>query len=123
MKRIQLLCAICLVMCCLPAFGQDAALERGKRIYLFGTGAGKTLVTATLGEGDPIPASTFPCANCHTATGQGKAEGGIIPSDITWTTLTKPYDLTSSSGRKRGPYTERLLKRAIEAMHCQRIFD
>ena len=55
MKRIQLLCAICLVMCCLPAFGQDAALERGKRIYLFGTGAGKTPVTATLGEGDPIP--------------------------------------------------------------------
>lgn len=114
MTHIRLFCAVCFVMCCMPVFGQEAALERGRQIYLFGTSAGKTPVTATLGEnGDPIPASTFPCANCHTATGQGKAEGGIIPSDITWPTLTKPYDLTSSSGRMRGPYTERLLKRAI----------
>lgn len=112
--RLRLLIAVCLVMCSLLGFGQDPALERGKQIYLFGTSSKKIPVTATLGEnGDPIPASTFPCANCHAATGQGKAEGGIIPSDITWPTLTKPYDLTSSSGRKRGPYTERTLKRAI----------
>jgi ABC-type branched-subunit amino acid transport system substrate-binding protein len=113
---IRFVLAACLGICWLLGFAQDLnpELMRGKQIYLSGTSVGKTPITATLGEDrEPIPASTFPCVNCHTPNGRGKAEGGIVPSDITWAVLTKPYDLTSSTGRKRGPYTEHSLKRAI----------
>jgi ABC-type branched-subunit amino acid transport system substrate-binding protein len=90
------------------------SIAHGRQIYLSGSSADKTRITARLGDDpEPIPASTFPCANCHTYNGRGKTEGGIYPSDITWSALTKPYDVTSASGRKRGPYSEHLLRRAI----------
>jgi len=53
------------------------------------------------------------CANCHGRDGRGKPEGRVVPSDITWDALTKPYGVTHSSGRAHQPYTERLLVRAI----------
>ena len=40
-------------------------------------------------------------------------EGGIFPSNIRWSELAKPYSLTMQSGRKRPPYSERLLVRAV----------
>jgi len=87
---------------------------RGKHIYLSGTSISGAPITATLGGDDnPIPGSAFACVNCHGRNGQGRPEGGIIPSDIRWSTLTKPYELILSEGRKRGPYTEQSLKRAI----------
>ena len=52
------------------------------------------------------------CANCHGMTGQGKPEGGIDPSNITWEALTKPYGVTHPSGRKHPPYTARALELA-----------
>ena len=33
------------------------------------------------------------CANCHGFDGQGKPEGGITPSNLTWEVLSKPYGL------------------------------
>jgi ABC-type branched-subunit amino acid transport system substrate-binding protein len=94
--------------------GLDGPQARGKRIYLYGASERKTPITATLGEdANPLPGAAFPCANCHGRNGQGKPEGGIVPSDIRWTTLTKAYELVAKSGRKHGPYTERSLKRAI----------
>jgi ABC-type branched-subunit amino acid transport system substrate-binding protein len=51
--------------------------------------------------------------NCHGRDGLGKNEGGVTPSNISWDALTKPYLVTHSSGRKRPPYTERLIDRAI----------
>ncbi|HEY0100848.1 MAG TPA: ABC transporter substrate-binding protein, partial [Pyrinomonadaceae bacterium] len=60
-----------------------------------------------------VPASTMTCANCHGFDGQGKPEGGITPSNITWEALTKSYGVTHASGRKHPPYTERAVELAL----------
>ncbi|HEV2801274.1 MAG TPA: ABC transporter substrate-binding protein [Pyrinomonadaceae bacterium] len=88
--------------------------RRGKQIYLRGTSASGREVTAYLGEPPlEVPASTLTCAGCHGADGQGKPEGGVTPSNITWAALTKPYGITHASGRKHPPYTERALELAV----------
>jgi ABC-type branched-subunit amino acid transport system substrate-binding protein len=66
------------------------------------------------GKGNVIvPATVLRCANCHGSDGRGKPEGGLYPSDIRWTELSKPYPMTTSSGRERPPYNESQLIRAI----------
>lgn len=88
--------------------------KRGKQIYMQGTSASGKEILAYLGESSlEVPGSTMACANCHGLDGQGKPEGGIIPSNLTWDALTKPYGVTHPSGRKHPPYTERGLELAI----------
>jgi ABC-type branched-subunit amino acid transport system substrate-binding protein len=88
--------------------------QRGKRIFLEGSVVPGGEITAELdGKGAVVPASIVPCAGCHGSDGRGRAEGGIIPPNITWETLTKPYGVSRAQGPKRPRYTERLLKRAI----------
>jgi hypothetical protein len=86
--------------------------QRGKEIYL-GT-ATASAVKARIGV-PPVdaPATLLACVNCHGRDGKGKPEGSVVPSDITWEALTKPYGVTHASGRTHQPYTERLLVRAI----------
>lgn len=86
--------------------------KRGQQIYLKGTSASGQEILAELGGGTTIPASAMPCANCHGVDGLGRPEGGVVPSNITWQTLTRPYD-AETNGRRHSPYTERTLKRAI----------
>jgi hypothetical protein len=60
-----------------------------------------------------LPATMLPCANCHGADGRGVAEGGVVPSNITWMELTKPYRAAMPNGRRRPAYTEQTLRRAV----------
>src|SRR5262245_41769320 len=88
--------------------------KRGKQIYLAGTSPSGREITAILGAGDnDAPGSLMACANCHGFDGRGKPEGGVIPSNITWEELTKPYGHTYASGRRRPAYSEISLVRAI----------
>jgi ABC-type branched-subunit amino acid transport system substrate-binding protein len=88
--------------------------KRGKQIYVHGTTAVGREVLAYVGDASiEVPGSALPCANCHGLDGQGKPEGGIVPSNLSWEALTKPYEVTQASGRKRPPYTERALELAI----------
>lgn len=87
--------------------------ENGKRIYLEGVSSSGGEITAVMGEGVEVPAAAVPCAGCHGRDGRGKPEGGVSPSDVTWSRLTRPYGATHPSGRSHPPYDERLLKRAI----------
>jgi len=88
--------------------------RRGKQIYLQGTSPSSKEILAYLGESSlEVPGSAMACANCHGFDGQGKPEGGVTPSNITWEALTKPYGLTHADGRKHPPYTERGLELAI----------
>lgn len=88
--------------------------QRGKHIYRTGTSASGRDITAVLGEqGTGMPASLLPCITCHGPDGRGKPEGGVMPADLTWEALTKPYALQQRGGRTRPPYTEQRLKRAI----------
>jgi len=87
--------------------------QRGKNVYL-GIGVAESGIKARVGSPPAAaPAVLLACVNCHGRDGKGKPEGRIVPSDITWDALTKPYGVTHPSGRTHPPYTERLLVRAI----------
>lgn len=91
-----------------------SAERRGKQIYVLGTSASGKDIFAYVGEGSiEVPASTMACANCHGSDGQGKPEGGVIPSNLSWEALTKPYGLVHPDGRRHPAYTERGLELAI----------
>jgi ABC-type branched-subunit amino acid transport system substrate-binding protein len=92
----------------------SAAAPRGKQIYLYGTANTGVPIEALAGEGTvKVPAAVLRCVNCHGPDGRGKPEGGIYPSNIRWTELSKPYAITTGSGRERPPYNESLVIRAI----------
>ena len=92
----------------------SAAATRGGQIYLSGTGSNGIPIETVTGEGNvTVPAAILRCVNCHGRDGRGKPEGGIYPSDIRWSELSKPYAMTTMSGRERPPYSDSLLIRAI----------
>src|SRR5918999_4047736 len=93
---------------------QPDRIGRGRRIYVEGVSPSGGEITAVMSDASvEVPASAVPCASCHGRDGKGRSEGGVVPSDITWANLTKPYGLTHPGGRKHPPYDARLLKRAI----------
>ncbi len=65
-----------------------------------------------VGELD-VPASTLTCAGCHGLRGEGKTEGGVTAGNLTWSNLVKPYGHTHPSGRKHGPFDEKLFTRSL----------
>ncbi|MFN7943900.1 MAG: ABC transporter substrate-binding protein [Blastocatellia bacterium] len=88
--------------------------QRGKRIYLRGASDAGREITALIGDGTTdVPAATLPCASCHGADGRGRAEGGVIPSEITWPHLAKTYGHQHADGRNHPAFTEASLMRAI----------
>jgi ABC-type branched-subunit amino acid transport system substrate-binding protein len=92
----------------------SARENRGKQIYLRGTSPSGKEILAYFGDSSlEVPASNVPCANCHGMNGQGKPEGGVTPSNITWEALTKVYGVKHASGRQHPAYTSRGLELAI----------
>lgn len=114
---ILLLAALWSIPFLITADAQTSSLNereaRGKRIYTSGLGAAGVEITASLGNGVETPASVLPCSSCHGRDGKGRPEGGVTPSDITWSVLTKPYAVTATSGRRRQPYNDQSLRIAI----------
>lgn len=99
-----------------PATGlaEDARLELGRRIFLDGrNGAGEPIRALFGRQATAITGAAVACGNCHGADGRGRPEGGVVPPDITWEDLTKPYGLVRAGGRKHGPYDERSFARAV----------
>ena len=93
---------------------EPGAAARGKEIYLTGMDASGAQIKCVTGEqATEVPAGILTCVSCHGKDGRGKPEGGLFPSNIRWNELAKPYGLTTQSGRKRPPYSERLLIRAM----------
>ena len=65
--------------------------DRGRQIYEQGIGTGQTAIVARMGTpAVEVPARAMPCAGCHGIDGRGRAEGGLEPADITWSSLTRP---------------------------------
>lgn len=105
-----------LLIAAAAAFPDDPTIEesivaRGRRIYE--KGEGESAVTARIRGGTDVPAAVLPCISCHGTDGRGRTEGGITPSDIRYGELTKPYEVSSASGRRRAPYNDALLRRAL----------
>ncbi len=87
---------------------------RGKRIFTQGESTSGREITAYVGQASvPVPASSVPCRTCHGPDGLGRPEGGVVPSNITWSHLTKPYGSVSAHGRRFPPYDEAALARAV----------
>src|SRR6185436_14925290 len=121
MNRL-LLTAIALVVVSLAFSSQTATAQqpltpqeiRGKQIYLQGTSPSGKDILAYVGDASlEVPGNVMACANCHGIAGQGKIEGGINPSNVTWEALTKPYGVAHVNGRKHPPYTARALELAV----------
>ena len=88
------------------------AERRGKMIYLRGESPSGKEIKASVGELD-LPASTVTCAGCHGQRGEGKTEGGVTAGNLTWSNLVKTYGHTHPTGRKHGPFDERLFTRSL----------
>ena len=88
--------------------------ERGRAIYYGEAGSALDQATASIGGMDvELPAKSFPCSSCHGEHGQGQAERGVAPSDLSQDALTRPYNVKAAAGRVRPPYTGKLFRRAI----------
>ncbi len=96
------------------ADGLSARERRGREIYLHGSAPGGKPILAVLGQSrEPVDAALLACGNCHGQDGRGRPEGGVVPPDVTWQALSKPYGSTDRFGRRRPAYTEAFLRRAV----------
>jgi ABC-type branched-subunit amino acid transport system substrate-binding protein len=117
LRIVRLLAWILAAVGALAAPAPDAEklrLERGRKIYVEGASPSGATLTALLADSSvEVPATSVPCAGCHGRDGRGRPEGGVIPTELTWDNLTKPYGIIHPSGRKTPPYDDRLVKRAV----------
>lgn len=84
--------------------------QRGKKIYVRGEGSSPIEAVVDAEGTVVVPATVLRCVNCHDYDGRGKAEGGVKPSNLQWSELTKTY---ATASRSHPPYTPSTLKRAI----------
>ncbi len=97
-----------------PGPALNALEGEGRRIFRSGLAAGPEITAVLGGEGGTVvSATTLPCAGCHGRDGRGRPEGGLVPPDITWDVLTRPYGAADTIGRRHPAYDARTLKRAI----------
>ena len=86
----------------------------GRRLYLEGITPSGEPLRALIGFGQtPLSGQAIACGNCHGADGKGRAEGGVLPSDIGWEELTKPYGHSHPGGRRHGPFSQASFLRAV----------
>jgi len=92
--------------------------QKGKQIYFQGTSPGGGLIQAYIGHNRiPLPGTAATCASCHGPDGRGRPEAGVIPADITWNHLVKPYGHTHPMGRRHAAYNEESLKASLLTGH------
>lgn len=92
----------------IAAFAADP--QHGKKIYVRGEGSAPIEAVMDAEGAMVVPATILRCVNCHDYDGRGKREGGVQPSNLQWSELTKKY---ATAARSHPPYTATTLKRAI----------
>jgi ABC-type branched-subunit amino acid transport system substrate-binding protein len=93
--------------------GLSATEMRGREIYRTGVSASTQRITAVLSGGNEVSAKVVPCAGCHGQDGRGRPESGVVPANITWEELTRPYEVATATGRRRAAYDDASVVRAI----------
>lgn len=87
---------------------------RGKHVYSVTSSASGGEITVLVPVSSmEMPGEAMPCVNCHGADGLGRPESDVLPTNITWRELAKPYPVRLPGGRERPPYDEDALKAAI----------
>lgn len=114
--RLGLVVSLLIALFGLSVGGHNGRLpseERGRQIYLNGTDGTAQEIKAVLVNSElELPATSFTCANCHGARGQGTREGGLQPPPLNWQALITPQ-VSALTGRQRPAYDETTLARAI----------
>ncbi|MDH3536450.1 MAG: ABC transporter substrate-binding protein [Gammaproteobacteria bacterium] len=88
--------------------------DLGRQLFFEGRQDGRDPLTANVGAASvPVPATALPCAGCHGRDGQGRPEGGVRPSDITWFNLSREYGGVTAKGRRFQVYDEDRFLRAV----------
>ena len=94
----------------LPAL---SARERaGRTIYHEGKSPSGGAINAQVG-GTTLSAEMVTCVGCHGDDGRGRPEGGVTPTPIVWSELTRPYGRELPSGRRHPAYDDRTAARAL----------
>ena len=94
-----------------PLAPEEAA---GRAIFQSGKSSYGDAFSGRLGIAQQqVPGMAVRCANCHGPDGLGRPEGGVHPSNITWSELTKSYGHTHENGRRHATFDEASLRRAI----------
>ncbi|MBK5103258.1 MAG: ABC transporter substrate-binding protein, partial [Burkholderiales bacterium] len=94
-----------------PLAPEEAA---GRAIFQSGKSSYGDAFSGRLGIAQQqVPGMAVRCANCHGPDGLGRPEGGVHPSNITWSELTKSYGHTHENGRRHAAFDEASLRRAI----------
>jgi ABC-type branched-subunit amino acid transport system substrate-binding protein len=107
-------CGLAFLPAIVTATGLSAMEMSGKALYLGGIGAsGRPAKTFIGAESTVMTADIVPCGSCHGEDGRGRPEGGIVPTDITWRYLTKPYGHSHADNRHHPAFTEKSLASAI----------
>jgi ABC-type branched-subunit amino acid transport system substrate-binding protein len=111
-----LLCVALLLASAANASPLSPGEARGKQLYTTGISAAGREVNAYVGSQSVLlPASAVPCNSCHGPDGLGRPEAGVIPTDIRWRTLSKPYGAVASGARQHPPYTAESFEQALRA--------
>ncbi|HEY5645956.1 MAG TPA: ABC transporter substrate-binding protein [Pseudomonadales bacterium] len=85
--------------------------QRGKEIYFGGSSPSGDPITAYFGkEGLELPGRAATCGSCHGHDGKGRPESGVMPSNITWSQLSKSYGHLHPDGLDHPPFDERSLR-------------
>lgn len=88
--------------------------ERGKQIYVAGTSPREEPIAALVGhDSTRLPGFAATCASCHGPDGRGRPEAGVIPADVTWDYLFKPYGHSHPMGRSHPAFTVESLRDSI----------
>ena len=99
-----------------PGFADNhvGSEQHGRLVFFKGERQSGEPLTANVGAAAiPVPATALPCAGCHGRDGQGRPEGGVRPSDITWFNLSREYGGITVMGRRYGVYDEDSFLRAV----------
>ncbi len=97
------------------AADNSVQVTKGKELYFHGTLSSESEPIALIGpESTPMPATIVPCASCHGDEGTGRPEGAVVPPDITWHYLTKPYGHKHPNGRTHPAFSVKSLAVAIQ---------
>jgi ABC-type branched-subunit amino acid transport system substrate-binding protein len=87
---------------------------RGKQLYTTGESPSGKAIQARVGlEATELSGNSVPCISCHGEDGQGRPEGNIVPTNITFEYLTLSYGHQHDNGRKHPAFTPDTFIKAI----------
>lgn len=95
------------------AFDLTPSQSRGKQIYTEGMGTGEEPVRVRIAGDVVMPASSYPCVQCHGVEGKGGFEGGVKIPEIQWQRLSSPHGVPTLLGGTRPSYTRETFARAV----------